>query len=55
MPRSFASGLDVLSISRRIGHASPSITLNVYGYLFSATDEKAAAVFERAYAGTFRE
>lgn len=50
-----ASGMDVLSISRRIGHASPSITLNVYGHLFNTTDDKAAAVFETAYAGTFRE
>ena len=29
-----AEGLDVLTISRRIGHASPSITLNVYGHMF---------------------
>jgi len=50
-----ASGMDVLSISRRIGHASPSITLNVYGHLFNTTDDEAAAVFETAYAGTFRE
>ena len=50
-----ASGLDVLSISRRIGHASPAITLNVYGRLFSATDDRAAAVLETAYASTFRE
>src|SRR5262249_2303026 len=27
-----AAGLDVLTISRRIGHASPAITLNVYGH-----------------------
>ncbi len=47
--------MDVLSISRRIGHASPSITPDVYGHLFNATDDKAAAVFEAAYAGTFRE
>jgi integrase len=50
-----ASGMDVLSISRRIGHASPSITLNVYGHLFNTTDDRAAAVFEAAYASTFRE
>src|SRR5262249_39713345 len=29
-----ASGLDVLTISRRLGHATPAITLNVYGHLF---------------------
>ena len=50
-----ASGMDVLSISRRIGHASPSITLNIYGHLFNASDDRAAAVFENAYGSTFRE
>jgi integrase len=29
-----AEGLDVLTISRRLGHASPTITLSVYGHLF---------------------
>src|SRR5262249_320372 len=29
-----ASGLDVLTISRRLGHGSPAITLGVYGHLF---------------------
>jgi integrase len=37
-----ASGLDVLTISRRLGHGSPAITLGVYGHLFSNTDDKAA-------------
>jgi integrase len=50
-----ASGMDVLSISRRIGHSSPSITLNVYGHLFNAADDRAAVVLDAAYAGTFRE
>src|SRR4051812_293637 len=27
-----ASGMDVLTISRRMGHGSPSITLDVYGH-----------------------
>src|SRR6516165_11452848 len=44
-----AAGLDVLTISRRIGHASPSITLNVYGHLFSNTDAKAAEIIEAAF------
>ena len=45
-----ASGLDVLTISRRIGHASPAITLNVYGHLFSNTDARAAEIMEAAFA-----
>jgi len=44
-----ASGLDVLTISRRLGHGSPTITLSVYGHLFANTDEKAAAVIDAAF------
>ena len=43
-----ASGLDVLTISRRLGHASPTITLGVYGHLFSNTDDRAAEVINAA-------
>ncbi|MCC6780923.1 MAG: site-specific integrase [Hyphomicrobiales bacterium] len=42
-----ASGLDVLTISRRLGHGSPAITLSVYGHLFANTDDRAAEVMER--------
>jgi integrase len=45
-----AAGLDVLTISRRIGHASPAITLNVYGHMFSNTDNRAAEIMEAAFA-----
>jgi integrase len=44
-----ASGLDVLTISRRLGHGSPSITLGVYGHLFKP-DDRAAAIVEAALA-----
>ena len=44
-----ASGMDVLTISRRLGHGSPSITLDVYSHLFKPTDSAAAAVFESAF------
>jgi integrase len=44
-----AAGLDVLTISRRIGHASPSITLDVYGHMFKNTDVQAAAIMEAAF------
>lgn len=44
-----ASGLDVLTISRRLGHGSPAITLKVYGHLFK-TDDRAAAIMEAAFA-----
>ena len=44
-----ASGLDVLTISRRLGHGSPTITLGVYAHKFSNEDEQAAQVMENAY------
>jgi hypothetical protein len=47
-----AAGIDVLTISRRLGHASPTITLNIYGHLFSNTDDRAAQVMEVAFAKT---
>ena len=46
-----ASGLDVLTISRRLGHGSPAITLSVYGHLFRP-DDRAAAIMEAALTAT---
>jgi integrase len=45
-----AAGLDILTISRRIGHASPAITLNVYSHMFSNTDTRAAEIMEATFA-----
>jgi integrase len=45
-----AAGLDILTISRRLGHASPTITLGIYGHLFSNTDDRAAQVIEALFA-----
>jgi integrase len=44
-----ASGMDVLTISRRLGHGSPSITLDVYAHRFRNKDKEAAALMEKAY------
>ena len=41
-----AAGVDILSVSRRIGHADASITLKVYGHLFASTDTAAADAIE---------
>jgi integrase len=46
-----ASGLDVVTVSRRIGHSSPTVTLAVYAHLFGNPDERAAATVETALAG----
>jgi integrase len=43
-----AAGLDVVAISRRLGHASPVVTLSVYAHLFKRSDEGAAAAIEAA-------
>ena len=43
-----AAGLDVVTISRRIGHSKPTVTLNTYGHLFKNTDTAAAAAIEAA-------
>lgn len=34
-------GMDILTVSRRLGHGSPAITLNVYGHLLSSQDRAA--------------
>jgi integrase len=43
-----ASGLDVVAVSRRLGHASPTVTLNIYSHLFVKTDAAAASAIEAA-------
>jgi integrase len=47
-----AAGIDILTISRRLGHGSPTITLSVYGHLFPQTDDRAAQAIEAALRGT---
>jgi integrase len=47
-----AAGLDVLTISRRLGHGSPAITLRVYGHLFTNSDDKAASVVQAVFGAT---
>jgi integrase len=44
-----SGGVDVLTISRRLGHGSPAITLSVYGHLFSNTDDRAARIADAAF------
>jgi integrase len=47
-----ASGMDVLTISRRLGHGSPTITLGVYGHLIHGADDRAAQIMDTAFGGT---
>ena len=43
-----AAGLDVVAVSRRLGHANPTITLSVYAHLFKNKDADAAAAMDAA-------
>jgi Phage integrase family len=37
------AGVDIVTISKRLGHAKPDITLRIYAHLFKKDDSKAAA------------
>ncbi len=41
-----ASELDVVKISRRLGHSSPKVTLTIYAHLFEKGDAPAASAIE---------
>jgi len=43
------AGLDILTISRRLGHSSPTITLGVYGHLIHGGDDRAAQIMDAAF------
>ena len=45
------AGVDIVTISKRLGHASPDVTLRVYAHLFHRDDDKAAAAINAALAG----
>jgi integrase len=44
-----AAGMDVVSVSRRLGHSKASVTLNVYSHLWGNTDDRAAAIMQAAF------
>lgn len=43
-----AGGVDIVTVSRRLGHGSPEITLRVYAHLFNGVDTAAADAIEAA-------
>ena len=43
------AGVDIVTISRRLGHAKPDITLRVYAHLFQKDDGKAAAAINALF------
>ena len=43
------AGVDIVTISRRLGRAKPDITLRVYAHMFKKDDGKAAAAINAAF------
>ncbi len=43
-----ASGVDIVTVSKRLGHAKPSVTLAIYAHMFTSDDSKAAAAINAA-------
>ena len=43
-----ANGVDIVTISKRLGHAKPSVTLAIYAHMFTTDDSKAAAAINAA-------
>ena len=44
------AGVDIVTISRRLGHATPNVTLAIYAHLFRKSDDKAAQAINAALA-----
>jgi len=42
------AGVDIVTISKRLGHATPTVTLNTYAHLFRKDDGKAAQAINAA-------
>jgi len=45
-----SEGVDIVTISKRLGHAKPSVTLAIYAHVFRTDDRKAAAAINAALA-----
>ena len=37
-----SEGVDIVTISKRLGHARPAVTLAIYAHIFTSDDSKAA-------------
>jgi integrase len=47
-----SAGIDILSVSRRIGHSNAALTLRVYGHLINQKDDQAAAAIDEIFRGS---
>ncbi len=41
-----SAGIDVVTVSKRLGHASPALTLSTYSHLFENKDDQVAAAID---------
>jgi integrase len=46
-----ASGVDIVTISKRLGHAKPNVTLAIYAHMFTSDDSKASAAINATLPG----
>jgi integrase len=44
-----AKGVSIAAVSKRLGHANISTTLNVYGHSFSKDEQRAAEVIDEVF------
>jgi integrase len=44
-----ARGVDIVTISRRLGHAKPNVTLSIYAHMFHIDDSRAAEAINEAF------
>lgn len=44
-----SANVDIVTISKRLGHAKPSVTLAIYAHMFTTDDSKAAAAINAAF------
>jgi integrase len=42
-----AAGLDVVKVSKRLGHSNPVVTLRIYAHLFKQDDSEAAKAMDK--------
>jgi integrase len=44
-----AERIDILTASRRLGHARPSTTSDIYGHVIERVDESAASILDEKF------
>lgn len=47
-----SEGVDIVSVSKRLGHAKVSTTMDIYAHILARSDEKAAGVLSEVFSST---